>query len=70
MDNGHVWLLMTRELSGKASGKELLELTALTEVDAELGYLREVFRAMWDQDPETDHEAFNAAWEKLKKKIE
>lgn len=70
MGNDRLWLLMTRELPGEASAEELLELKTLAEADPELGYCREVFNALWQQDPEADHMAISIAWEKLKGKIE
>ncbi len=69
MDNNYFFQLVTASFSGEANTVQLAELKALTENDPELKYTMQVLEALWEQEPETDHVAMGAAWNRLMDRI-
>ena len=67
--NSYFFQLLTASLAGYANAVKLTELNTLMQDDPELKYIMEVLLELWEQEPETDHVAMSAAWERLKEKI-
>jgi hypothetical protein len=68
MVNDRFLALFAKELSGEAAAEELEELRGLTDINAELCYLSDVFWSLWNQGTAVDQAEISAAWEPQKRR--
>jgi hypothetical protein len=68
-NNGYFFQLLATSFSGSADAVQLAELNDLIQNDPELKHTMEILQGYWEQEPETDHMALSAAWERLKQKL-
>lgn len=64
MDNGKVWDLIAKKLSGEASPEELLELEKALRMDPDLHYSLEAVHDLWVSNPTPQAELAEKAYEK------